>query len=99
MRVLITGATGQLGTDLVRTCQEAGDEVVACGRNELDLTDRDSVLGAITSTRPEVVLNAGAWTAVDACEVRSRSGVPNQRDGGPVDHPGGPPGRARTCCT
>jgi dTDP-4-dehydrorhamnose reductase len=69
MRVLITGAAGQLGTDLVRTCQEAGDAVVACTRKELDLTDRDSVLAAITSTRPDVVLNAGAWTAVDACET------------------------------
>ena len=68
MRVLVTGARGQLGTDLVLTCTEAGDEVIACGRAELDLTDRDAVLGAITSTRPDVVLNAGAWTAVDACE-------------------------------
>ena len=68
MRVLITGSKGQLGTDLVRTCTEAGDDVLACSRAELDLTDRDSVLGAITSARPEVVLNAGAWTAVDACE-------------------------------
>jgi dTDP-4-dehydrorhamnose reductase len=68
MRVLVTGAKGQLGTDLVRTCREAGDEVIACARTELDLTDRDSVLSAITSTRPEVVLHAGAWTAVDACE-------------------------------
>ena len=68
MRVLVTGAKGQLGADLVRTCTEAGDEVVACGRAELDLTDRDSVMSAITSTRPDVVLNAGAWTAVDACE-------------------------------
>jgi len=68
MRVLVTGARGQLGTDLVLTCQEAGDEVVACSRAELDLTDRDSVLAAITSTRPDVVFNAGAWTAVDACE-------------------------------
>ena len=68
MRVLVTGAKGQLGTDLVRTCTEAGDEVIACSRAELDLTDRDSVLGAITSTGPDVVLNAGAWTAVDACE-------------------------------
>ena len=68
MRVLVTGAKGQLGNDLVRTCQAAGDEVVACSRAELDLTDRDSVLAAVTSTRPDVVLNAGAWTAVDACE-------------------------------
>lgn len=68
MRILVTGATGQLGTDLVRTCTEAGDEVVACGRAELDLTDRDAVYGAITGVRPDVVVNAGAWTAVDACE-------------------------------
>ena len=68
MRVLVTGAKGQLGTDLVRTCRDAGDEVIACARAELDLTDRDSVLSAITSSRPDVVLNAGAWTAVDACE-------------------------------
>jgi dTDP-4-dehydrorhamnose reductase len=68
MRVLITGARGQLGTDLVRVCEAAGDDVVACSRAELDLTDRDSVLSAITSTRPDIVLNAGAWTAVDACE-------------------------------
>jgi dTDP-4-dehydrorhamnose reductase len=69
MRVLITGARGQLGTDLVRTCREAGDDVIACSKVELDLTDRDSVLSAITSTRPDVVLNSGAWTAVDACET------------------------------
>ncbi len=68
MRVLVTGANGQLGSDLARTCTEAGDEVVACSRAELDLTDRDSVLAAITSTGPDVVLNAAAWTAVDACE-------------------------------
>jgi len=68
MRVLVTGAAGQLGTDLVRHCTDAGDEVVACGRTELDLTDRDSVYGAISSVRPDVVVNAGAWTAVDACE-------------------------------
>jgi dTDP-4-dehydrorhamnose reductase len=69
MRVLITGAGGQLGHDLVRTCSEAGDEVVACARDQLDLGDRDSVAQAITTTRPDVVVNAGAWTAVDDCEA------------------------------
>lgn len=69
MRVLITGAAGQLGTDLARTCTEAGDEVLACGRAELDLADRDSVYQAITASAPDVVLHAGAWTAVDACEA------------------------------
>lgn len=68
MRVLVTGAGGQLGHDLVRTCSEAGDEVVACDRSTLDLGDRDSVAQAITGTAPDVVVNAGAWTAVDDCE-------------------------------
>jgi dTDP-4-dehydrorhamnose reductase len=66
--VLVTGASGQLGRDLVAVCEAAGDEVVACDHATLDLGDRDSVLGAITSTQPDVVVNAGAWTAVDACE-------------------------------
>lgn len=69
MRVLVTGAVGQLGQDLVRTCREAGDEVIACTSSDLDLGDRDSVAQAITATAPDVVVNAGAWTAVDDCEA------------------------------
>jgi dTDP-4-dehydrorhamnose reductase len=68
VHVLITGAAGQLGTELVRTCAGAGDRVVACDRQALDLGDRDAVYQAITATRPDVVVHAGAWTAVDACE-------------------------------
>jgi dTDP-4-dehydrorhamnose reductase len=69
MRILVTGAGGQLGTDLVRTCTEAGDDVLACTSAQLDLGDRDSVAQAITTTEPDVVVNAGAWTAVDDCEA------------------------------
>ena len=68
MKVLITGAGGQLGHDVVAVCAAAGDDVAAADHATLDLGDRDAVLGAITSTRPDVVVNAGAWTAVDACE-------------------------------
>jgi dTDP-4-dehydrorhamnose reductase len=68
VKVLVTGAGGQLGRDLVRVCEAAGDEVIAADRAALDLADRDAVLGAICSTAPDVVVNAGAWTAVDACE-------------------------------
>ena len=68
MKVLVTGAGGQLGHDLVATCAAAGDEVVACSTSDLDLADRDSVLAAITTVAPDVVVHAGAWTAVDACE-------------------------------
>ncbi len=68
MRILITGAGGQLGQDLVRHCTEAGDDVIACDRAALDLGDRDAVAQAITSSAPDAVVNAGAWTAVDDCE-------------------------------
>jgi dTDP-4-dehydrorhamnose reductase len=68
VRVLVTGAAGQVGRDVVTVCEAAGDEVVAADRSVLDVTRRDQVLGAITSTRPDVVIHLAAWTAVDACE-------------------------------
>ncbi len=68
MRVLVTGAAGQLGTDVVATCSANGDDVFAFDRAGLDIGDRAAVLGAVTSLRPQVVINCGAWTAVDACE-------------------------------
>lgn len=68
MRVLITGAGGQLGIDLVRCCEMAGDDVTAVDHAVLDITDRDAVHGAVSSLQPDVVINCAAWTAVDACE-------------------------------
>lgn len=69
MRVLITGAGGQVGRELVAAFEAGGDhEVIGCDRARVDVVDRDEVLGAITTTRPDVVLHSAAWTAVDACE-------------------------------
>jgi dTDP-4-dehydrorhamnose reductase len=68
MRVLVTGAGGQLGIDVVRCCTEAGDDVVAVGHRQLDVSDRDQVHAALSSLRPSVVVNCAAWTAVDDCE-------------------------------
>ncbi|HET9601086.1 MAG TPA: dTDP-4-dehydrorhamnose reductase, partial [Acidimicrobiales bacterium] len=66
--VLVTGAGGQVATDFARRCEASGDEVVALGHQRLDVTDRDAVLGAVGSVRPEVVVHCAAWTAVDACQ-------------------------------
>lgn len=68
MRVLITGAGGQLGIDLAQTCEASGDEVHAADRQHLDVCSRSDVLGAVTSLSPDVVVNCAAWTAVDECE-------------------------------
>jgi dTDP-4-dehydrorhamnose reductase len=68
MRLLVTGAGGQLGHDLVADARAAGDDVLAAARADLDVTNRAAVLAAITEWAPDVVVNCAAWTAVDACE-------------------------------
>lgn len=66
MNVLVTGAGGQLGRELVE--RFGTDHVVACDRSALDVTNRDQVRTVVTSTRPDAVVHAGAWTHVDGCE-------------------------------
>ncbi|MEN9505918.1 MAG: dTDP-4-dehydrorhamnose reductase, partial [Actinomycetota bacterium] len=68
MRVVVTGAGGQLGRDTVAVCDAAGDTVWGVDRSQVDVTDRDQVFGIITSVRPDAVIHCAAWTAVDACE-------------------------------
>ena len=69
MRVLVTGAGGQLGHDVAAACSAAGDDVVAADHSSLDVSARDAVLGVVSSVRPDAVINCAAWTAVDACET------------------------------
>ena len=68
MRVLLTGAGGQLGLQLAAMLPERGHEVVALGRQELDVADPEAAEGAIEEHAPEVVVNAAAYTNVDGCE-------------------------------
>jgi dTDP-4-dehydrorhamnose reductase len=69
VRILITGASGQLGTDLARlAARHRHHDVVAANQSDLDVADRDLVLAAVTGLQPDLVLHAAAWTAVDACE-------------------------------
>jgi dTDP-4-dehydrorhamnose reductase len=68
MKILITGANGQLGHELVRASITSGNEVVATSHETLDITKKSDVDAAIMAARPDVVIHAAAWTAVDACE-------------------------------
>lgn len=68
VRIVVTGAAGQLGVDLVAECRRHGDDVLGLDRSSLDIADRSAVLGAIASVHPDVIVNTAAWTAVDACE-------------------------------
>ena len=66
MKVLVTGAHGQLGQELVRVFDDV--DVIGWGRRELDVSDRAAVLTAVEQLAPDIVVNAAAWTAVDLCE-------------------------------
>ncbi len=67
MRVLLAGAGGQLANELVASAP-AGVELTALSELELDLTDSLAVAAAVADAAPEVVINAAAYTAVDAAE-------------------------------
>ncbi|MBV9003155.1 MAG: dTDP-4-dehydrorhamnose reductase [Solirubrobacterales bacterium] len=71
MRMLITGATGMLGQDLVAAVDQAGHEPRALSRADLDITDAPAVRRAISDAQPHVVVNCAAWTDVDGAESSS----------------------------
>jgi dTDP-4-dehydrorhamnose reductase len=67
MRLLVTGAAGMLGTDVVAAA--SGHDVVALARADLDITDSDAMRAAVRDVRPGAVINCAAWTNVDAAET------------------------------
>jgi dTDP-4-dehydrorhamnose reductase len=67
MRVVVTGAAGQLG-QVVVALFNARHDVVALTRSDVDLTNHDAVVGSIGAARPDVVINCSAYNAVDQAE-------------------------------
>lgn len=70
MRILLFGKTGQLGWELNRALAPLGD-IIAFGPDELDLIDVDALTRTIREVRPEFLVNASAYTAVDRAEQES----------------------------
>lgn len=67
MRIMITGASGQLGTDLVDVLSE--HELYPVDIEELDITDYTDVVRQVTGFEPDIVIHAAAYTDVDGCEL------------------------------
>jgi len=65
--ILLIGAAGQLGAELARVLPAHG-QVLALDRGALDLTDADAIVAAVRSARPQLIVNAAAYTAVDRAE-------------------------------
>jgi len=71
-RWLVTGARGQLGSDLCRVLAAAGlggDQLLALGSDQLDVTSSAAVQAVFEDFRPQLVINAAAYTAVDQAET------------------------------
>lgn len=80
MKVVITGAGGQLGRELAHTAPP-GAQVYALLRDRLDVTDRAQVERMLCELRPDIVINAAAYTAVDAAQTEPERAYAVNADG------------------
>ena len=69
MNILVIGRSGQLATELPRAAWPRDARVTALGRGTLDLTDRAAVDRAVAAMRPDLLVNAAGYTAVDRAEA------------------------------
>jgi dTDP-4-dehydrorhamnose reductase len=74
VKVVVTGAGGQLGQELARTVP-AGVAVVLLGSNECDIGDAGAVAAMVAREQPDLILNAAAYTAVDKAESEPVAGA------------------------
>ncbi|GBL21115.1 dTDP-4-dehydrorhamnose reductase [Acidimicrobiaceae bacterium] len=81
VKLLITGASGQLGTDLVLSAQKSGHQVVATSHDDLDITNKSQVDRVVGEAKADAIIHAAAWTAVDACESDPQKAMAVNRDG------------------
>lgn len=68
MKLLVLGARGMLGSDVMLAAESSGHEVTGYGHNELDITDIEALRRRFNRERPDVVINCAAWTDVDGAE-------------------------------
>jgi dTDP-4-dehydrorhamnose reductase len=70
MRLLVTGASGMLGHDVLRAAERAGHELIGIDLPGLDITDADAIGAFFARERPEAIVNCAAWTDVDGAESK-----------------------------
>ena len=75
MRIVVVGARGQLGRALVQEFRKAGHRVLEFDRSKVDLLDSAAVTTALARDRPDAIVNAAAYNAVDAAEDHPREAL------------------------
>ena len=68
MKLLVAGAAGMLGRDVMFAAGNAGHQVIGFGHSELDVADEAAAKARIEAERPDVLINCAAWTDVDGAE-------------------------------
>lgn len=82
MKVLITGSNGQIGSCLVKQLQFCPDtEILAVDRSRLDITDQAAVQEIVSAFKPDIIINAAAYTAVDKAEQEEELSYAINHDG------------------
>ncbi len=81
MTLLLTGAYGQLGKEIIRQAPESGVTVVATDIDTVDITDSDAVGALMDRHRPGICVNAAAYTQVDRAETEAAAAFAVNRDG------------------
>ncbi|MDP2808966.1 MAG: dTDP-4-dehydrorhamnose reductase [Rhodocyclaceae bacterium] len=74
MRILLTGKNGQVGWELERALAPLG-EVIAFDHAGLDLADPDRIRAVVREMKPDIIVNAAAWTAVDKAETEEAAAL------------------------
>ncbi|WP_088345774.1 MULTISPECIES: dTDP-4-dehydrorhamnose reductase [Rhodomicrobium] len=81
MKILLTGATGQLGREICRSRLASGTRLIAASRAQLDLTRPSEIDGFVGEIAPDLVVNAAAYTAVDRAQSDPELAFAINRDG------------------
>jgi dTDP-4-dehydrorhamnose reductase len=81
LKLLVTGAAGMLGFDVLRVGRAAGHDLAAVDVGDFDITDAAAVRQALERERPDAVLNCAAWTDVDGAETHREQAFAVNADG------------------
>ncbi len=89
MKILVTGADGQLGREIARQGQRFGVQAIPATRADMDITERRQIKRGLEEYRPALLINAAAYTNVDAAESEKRLAFAVNAEG---------PGNLAECC-